>query len=72
MIFISIALISWASVRFQLYPETAVDTINVSVELPNGSSFDETVEKVTELESLIRMTVPESDLPEHCQSDRTP
>ena len=62
VIFISIALISWASVRFQLYPETAVDTINVSVELPNGSSFDETVEKVTELESLIRMTVPESDL----------
>jgi multidrug efflux pump subunit AcrB len=61
-IFVSITIVSGASIRFQLYPETAVDTINVSVELPNGSAFDETVRKVSELERLIRTAVPKEDL----------
>ena len=61
-IFSLVTLLSGSLVRFQLYPETAVDTINISLELPTGSTFNDTVSKVEEIEHLVRTTVPSPDL----------
>ncbi|GAA5216855.1 efflux RND transporter permease subunit [Corallincola platygyrae] len=61
-VFIVVTAVSGSLVRFQLYPETAVDTIHISVELPNGTAFEQSVERVEEIEQLVRQTVPASDL----------
>ena len=61
-IFVAVTFVSASLVRFQLYPETAVDTIHISIELPNGEPFENTVNKVTEIEDLVRGKVPSSDL----------
>ena len=60
--FLIVTVASASVVRFQLYPETAVDTIQISVELQNGTAFDETVRKVEQLEQAVKATVPASDL----------
>ncbi len=48
--------------RFNLYPEVDIDTVNFKVELPEGASFDYTIQKAAELEALIRERVPPEDL----------
>ncbi|AHF05424.1 hypothetical protein MARPU_05885 [Marichromatium purpuratum 984] len=48
--------------RFDLYPEVDIDTVNFKVELPEGASFDYTIDKAAELEALIRARVPAADL----------
>ena len=54
----------WGSltIRFKLYPEIDVDTFFLKVELPEGSSFEHTAEKVRELEAMVREVVPAGDL----------
>jgi multidrug efflux pump subunit AcrB len=47
---------------FNLYPEVDIDTVNFKVELPEGSSFDYTIQKCAELEALIRERVNTEDL----------
>ena len=59
---IGIAGVSSQIVKFNLYPETNVDSFWVSVELPEGSSMDETRQKVTELEKHLKKRVPSDDL----------
>ena len=48
--------------KFNLYPETDIDTFNVKVELPEGSSFEYTAEKVKMLEKMVRAALPGEDL----------
>lgn len=57
-----IVVVSSQVVRFNLYPEMDVDSFWVSVELPEGSSRDETREKVSWLESHLQKTIPAEDL----------
>jgi multidrug efflux pump subunit AcrB len=60
--FISIIVLGVLSLRFNLFPETDIDTFNIKVELPEGASFDYTADKVKELEKLARAVVPQEDL----------
>jgi multidrug efflux pump subunit AcrB len=50
------------TLKFNLYPETDIDTFNVKVELPEGASFEYTAEKVKALEKVVRTAVPEEEL----------
>ena len=60
----SIAIVVVASqvVHFNLYPEQNIDTFFVKVELPEGASFEQTREKVAELEQYLKTKVPKYDL----------
>ena len=49
-------------VHFNLFPEQNIDTFWVKVELPEGASFDQTRNKVAELEKYLQKTVPSFDL----------
>ena len=62
LLFIAIIAVSASLIRFQLYPETAVDTIHVQLELSNGTAFDNTVSRVAELEKAIRAEIAPMDL----------
>jgi multidrug efflux pump subunit AcrB len=57
-----IVMVSSQVVRFNLYPEMDVDSFWVGVELPEGSSRDDTREKVAWLESHIRKVIPPDDM----------
>ena len=50
------------TLKFNLYPETDIDTFNVKVELPEGASFEYTAEKLRALEKIVRAAVPEEEL----------
>ena len=60
--FVGIVVFGMLTLKFNLYPETDIDTFNVKVELPEGASFEYTAEKVTALEKLVRDAVPEEEL----------
>lgn len=57
-----ITVVSSQVVRFNLYPEMDVDAFWVSVELPEGSSLDETRRKTVELEEHLRGKIPKEDM----------
>ena len=48
--------------RWHLYPAVDIDTINVKVEMPLGTSFADTVEAVSALERELRAQVDPQDL----------
>ncbi len=50
------------TLKFNLYPETDIDTFNVKVELPEVASFEYTAGKVKALEKVVRAAVPEEEL----------
>ena len=60
--FIGIIAVSASFIRLQLYPETALDTINIQLEMPNGTAFEDTLARVTQLEKQVRKQIPEQDL----------
>jgi multidrug efflux pump subunit AcrB len=60
--FIGIVAYGALVMRFNLYPEVDIDTVNFKVELPEGSSFDYTIQQCAELEALIRERVIPEDL----------
>jgi multidrug efflux pump subunit AcrB len=57
-----IVLFGLWTLKFNLYPETDIDTFNVKVELPEGASFEYTAEKVNALEEVVRAAVPAEEL----------
>jgi multidrug efflux pump subunit AcrB len=60
--FVAILAYGALVMRFNLYPEVDIDTVNFKIELPEGSSFDYTIQKCAELEALIRERVNPADL----------
>ena len=60
--FIVVTLVSGSLVRFQLYPDTAIDTIHVQTELPNGTGFEQTISRISDLENDIRTIIADEDL----------
>ena len=61
-LFILVTFVSGSFVRFQLYPDTAIDTIHVKTELPSGTSFEQTASRIAELEQDIRANIHNGDL----------
>ena len=57
-----IVLLGVLTLKFNLYPETDIDTFNIKVELSEGASFEYTAERVKALEKVVRAAVPEEDL----------
>lgn len=60
--YVAILVFGAATLRFNLYPEVDIDTVNFKVELPEGASFEYTTRKVLELDQLVRSKVLEQDL----------
>ncbi len=48
--------------QFNLYPDVDIDTVNVKIELPQGTSFARTIQKSAEVEAMIRKRLPEKEL----------
>jgi len=48
--------------QFNLYPDVDIDTVNVKIELPQGTSFAKTIKKSAEIEAMIRKQLPEKEL----------
>ncbi len=61
-LFAVLAVGATSAIRFQLYPETALDTILVKVELENSTPFEETVTRIHQLEKRLRSLIPAGDL----------
>jgi len=62
LIFIGVMAFGAATIKFQLYPAVDIDNVNIKVELPAGSRFDETRKLVARLEARARALVPAEDL----------
>ena len=62
VITISIIVVSSQIIRFNLYPEMDIDAFMVKVELPEGTTFDQTRGKVAFLEEHLKSRVPDYDL----------
>ncbi len=60
--FVAILAYGALVMRFNLYPEVDIDTVNFKVELPEGSSFDYTIQQSAKIEALIRKRVAAADL----------
>ncbi|MBT4161942.1 MAG: efflux RND transporter permease subunit [Gammaproteobacteria bacterium] len=62
VLMIGILAFGAATIRFVLYPKPDIDSINIKVELPTGTSFQETVDRVKRIESDVRTMVNGEDL----------
>jgi multidrug efflux pump subunit AcrB len=51
-----------ATINFSLFPDIDIDTVQIKVELPTGSRFEETVTAVAELEAELFEQTPSEDL----------
>lgn len=61
-LFIAVMTFGALSIHFDLYPRPDIDTINIKVELPTGSSFAETVARVEVIEQQVREQIDSQDL----------
>lgn len=61
-LFVGVLIFGALSIHFELYPEPDIDTINVKVELPIGSSFDETLARVKDIEAQLYAQIDSEDL----------
>ncbi len=50
------------TIKFHLYPDVDIDTVVVKLELPAGSSFEQTREQVVALETQLREQLPLEDV----------
>jgi multidrug efflux pump subunit AcrB len=62
LIFCGVMAAGAATIRFSLFPDIDIDTVQVKVELPVGSRFEETVAAVERLEAGLFERVPHEDL----------
>ncbi|MFT4614499.1 MAG: multidrug efflux pump subunit AcrB [Bacteroidia bacterium] len=61
-IFVAVMMIGNSMIRFSMYPDVDIDTVQVKIELPVGSRFEETEAAVALLEADLRERVPVQDL----------
>jgi multidrug efflux pump subunit AcrB len=61
-VFIGVMSIGYHTIDFSMYPDVDIDTVQIKVELPVGSRFEETVAAVSRLESQMREMVATEDL----------
>lgn len=60
--FITIMFICLTALKFELHPETAIDTFQIQTEMPNGTPFDKNAEQIKILQERIRNALPQEDL----------
>jgi len=60
--FIAVMIFGAFTIRFALYPEPDIDGINIKVEMPAGTRFEQTVERVKKIERDVRQQVNANDL----------
>lgn len=61
-VFIGVMIIGYQTINFSMYPDVDIDTVQVKVELPVGSRFEDTVAAVERLETQLRDFVVPEDL----------
>lgn len=61
-LFIGVVALGASTLRFSLFPDIDIDTVQVKIELPVGSRFEQTVAAVAELEQELRLQVEAEDL----------
>jgi multidrug efflux pump subunit AcrB len=57
-----VMFIGYKTINFSMYPDVDIDTVQIKVELPVGSRFEETVAAVSRLETALRDFVAAEDL----------
>lgn len=60
--FVLVTLFGISVLGFNLNPESDIDSFLCRIELPKGSSFSHTSQKVQEIEKLMRAVIPEREL----------
>tara|TARA_R110002124_G_scaffold79785_1_gene211753 strand:- start:5165 stop:8251 length:3087 start_codon:yes stop_codon:yes gene_type:complete len=61
-VFIAVMAIGYQTINFSMYPDVDIDTVQIKVEMPVGSRFEETVEAVARMEAELRDFVVAEDL----------
>lgn len=61
-VFIMVMFLGYQTISFSMYPDVDIDTVQVKVEMPVGSRFEETVTAVAQLEEELRDFVLAEDL----------
>jgi multidrug efflux pump subunit AcrB len=61
-VFIGVMMIGYQTINFSMYPDVDIDTVQIKVELPVGSRFEETVAAVARMEAELRDFVVPEDL----------
>jgi multidrug efflux pump subunit AcrB len=62
LVFIAVMILGYHTISFSMFPDIDIDTVQVKVEMPVGSRFEQTVSAVQILESELRDYVPAEDL----------
>ncbi|MCX2981553.1 efflux RND transporter permease subunit [Halieaceae bacterium IMCC14734] len=62
LMFLAVVAIGLSTIRFSLFPDLDFDTVHIKIELPPGTSFEQTVAAVAELEGEFRQQVNPADL----------
>jgi multidrug efflux pump subunit AcrB len=60
--FLVVMFIGYQTITFSMYPDIDIDTVQIKVELPVGSRFDDTASAIADLESELWGIVPAEDL----------
>jgi len=60
--FIVVMTIGYMRINFSMFPDIDIDTVQIKVELPVGSRFEQTEAAVARLESELRPRLPQEDL----------
>ncbi len=60
--FVLVLVFGALTINFHLYPDADIDTVNVKLELPPGSSIEETRQRVMALEEELWQRVPVEDV----------
>jgi multidrug efflux pump subunit AcrB len=62
LVFLLVMTLGLANIKFSLYPDVDIDTVQVKVEMPVGSRFEQTVAAVAGLEQQLAGLTPAPDL----------
>tara|TARA_R110000823_G_scaffold27609_3_gene80305 strand:+ start:5120 stop:8203 length:3084 start_codon:yes stop_codon:yes gene_type:complete len=62
LLFAVVMSVGYQVINFSLYPDIDIDTVQVKVELPAGSRFEQTAAAVARLEQALAERVPADDL----------
>lgn len=62
VVFMGVMFIGYQTINFSMFPDVDIDTVQIKVELPVGSRFEETVAAVARLETELRDFVVAEDL----------
>jgi len=62
LVFIGVMFIGYRTINFSMYPDVDIDTVQIKVELPVGSRFEQTVAAVSRMETELRVFVAAEDL----------